>query len=70
MISLIQGIADFFTSIGSFLVSFLEGAINLFRYISLALTTIGEVLLYLPPSLKVLALAFVSVAVVYLIIGR
>lgn len=70
MISLIQGIANFFSSVGSFIVSFISGLINLFKYIAMALVTVGEVVLYLPADLQILCMAFISVAVVYLIVGR
>lgn len=70
MISLLQGIADFISTLASYFVSFLESFFNLFKYIGMAMATIGEAALYLPTDLTVIAMAFIGVAVVYLILGR
>lgn len=70
MLKLLQGIADFIGMIGDFLASFLISILQLFGYIGQAVLTIGEIIVFIPEDLAVIALAFVSMAVVFLIVGR
>lgn len=70
MIAFLQSIADFIVSIFDLIGNIIAGIIRMVRYIGIAMQAIPQVVAYIPPDLAVLALAFVAVAVVYLIIGR
>lgn len=70
MIAILQGIADFISTLAGFITSFFSGFLSLFRYIGMAIQTVGVAIVYLPDDLKILALAFVMAAVMFLIIGR
>lgn len=70
MIAFLESIADFIASIFDLIGNIIAGIIRMIRYIGIAMTAIPQVVAYLPPDLAVLAVAFVGVAVVYLIIGR
>lgn len=70
MLAFLESIADVISSLVNFLVSIIQGLFRMVRYIGIALQTIDTVIAYIPADLAVLTAAFVSVAVVYLIIGR
>ena len=70
MINLIQGIVDFFSAIGNFISSLVSGLITLVKYTVMAVETVGLVVIYLPTTLQAIALAAISAAVIFLIVGR
>ena len=70
MLNLIQGIVDFFSAIGNFISSLVSGLITLVKYTVMAVETVGLVVIYLPTTLQAIALAAISAAVIYLIVGR
>lgn len=70
MLEFFKGLADFLSSIVDFIVSIIEGLFRMVKYVGIALQSLAGVLAYIPADLAVLAAAFISVAVVYLIIGR
>lgn len=70
MLNLIQGIVDFFAAIGNFISGMVSGLITLVKYTVMAVETVGLVVIYLPSTLQAIALAAVSAAVIYLIVGR
>lgn len=70
MINLLQGIVDFISTIATIVSSLVNGLVTVIKYIGVALVTVGEAVLYLPPSLQVLVLAAVSAAVIFLVVGR
>lgn len=70
MVAFLQSIAEFLKSAVGFIVSFFQGLIRLGKYIGVAVDTINQISIYLPGDLLILAMAFIAVAVVYLLIGR
>lgn len=70
MVAFLQSIAEFLKSAVGFIVSFFQGLIRLGKYIGVAVDTINQISIYLPGDLLILAMAFIGVAVVYLLIGR
>lgn len=70
MVEFFKGIADILSSLVMFVVSIIQGLFRMVKYIGIAMQTLGTVMAYIPADLAVLAAAFLSVAVVYLIIGR
>lgn len=70
MLNLIQGIVDFFSAIGNFISSLVSGLITLVKYTVMAVETVGLVVIYLPTTLQAIALAAISAAVIFLIVGR
>lgn len=70
MLDVLTNIAEFLSQIGNFFLSIITGFIQLFQYIAMALESVAVGIVYLPTSLTIIAMAFVSVAVVYLIVGR
>ena len=70
MLAFLEGIADFISGVVNFVVSIIQGLYRMIQYVGIALQTLGSVMTYIPTDLAVLAAAFISVAVVYLIIGR
>lgn len=70
MLAFLEGIADVISSLIGFLVSIIQGLFRMVRYVGIAFQTLGTVMAYIPADLAVLAAAFISVAVIYLFIGR
>lgn len=70
MQAVLESILTFFQSIVSFLSNIIGGFIQLVLLIPKALYFIGVAMGSLPAVLTVFAVAFISVAVVYLVIGR
>lgn len=70
MIEFFSGIADFLVSIVALVVSFIGNLTYLFEYVGKALTYVSTLSLYLPPAVPAIAMIFITVSVVYLILGR
>lgn len=70
MVEFFKGLADLLSSVIDFVISVIEGLFRMVKYIGIALQSIAGVMSYIPADLAALAAAFISVAVVYLIIGR
>lgn len=70
MLAFLEGLADLISSLINFVISIIQGIFRMVRYVGIAMQTLGTVMTYIPADLAVLAAAFISVAVVYLIIGR
>lgn len=70
MSQVLDSILTFFQSIASFLINLVGGLVQLILTIPKALYFIGVAIGSLPAVLTVFAVAFISVAVVYLVIGR
>lgn len=70
MISLLQGIANAISTVLDLVASIIQGIIDLFRYIGIALATLAKIVLLIPGDLQVIALAFIGITTAYLIIGR
>lgn len=65
-----DALVQFFTTVLSFLYNFVAGFVQLVAIIPSALSMLTYSFNQLPPVLVAFAVAFVSVSVVYLIIGR
>lgn len=70
MFSFLESIADFFVQVTAFLFNFLRSVFDMFKWIGKGLQYIGNLLPYLPQGLAAIAAVFVTVSVVYLIVGR
>lgn len=70
MLDFLTGIGEFFESIVLLVSNLVNSILDLFKWIGKALQYISNVAPYLPASLAGIALVFITVAVVYLIVGR
>lgn len=70
MLDFLQGIGQFLVSIVAFISNIINSMLELFKWIGKALQYVSNVIPYLPPSLAAIALVFITVSVVYLIVGR
>ena len=70
MVQFFQGIANFFQSLGAFIINILSGLKYLVTVIPKSLTMLTYSLGFMPTVLIAFALALVTVSVVYLVIGR
>ena len=70
MLDFFSGIGNFLGAIVSFLNNFFNSIFELFKWTGAALGYVAELTAYIPASLLAIALVFITVSVVYLIIGR
>ena len=70
MQQVLQSIIAFFSSIVSFFENLLHGTAQLLKLIPAAFSMLSYCINQLPPVLVVFAIAFVTVSVVYLVVGR
>ena len=70
MINFLNSVVDFIGYIVDLVVDFFQAIISFIGYIVMAISTVVEVVVYLPADLKVTGLAFVGVSIALLIIGR
>lgn len=68
--AILESIGEFLLMIGSVLGNFLLGVAQLVSMIPQALSFLAYGIASLPPVLTVFATAFISISVVYLVIGR
>lgn len=70
MLSFLQGIADFFTSIFTFLKQLIQGFIELVTLIPQGTAFVTSSITVMPTSITIFATAAISICIVFLIIGR
>lgn len=70
MLAFFQSIGDFLQSVFAFLDNFIESIFEMFKWMGKALLYVADLSPYIPPSLLGIALVFITVSVVYLIVGR
>ena len=70
MFSFLESIADFFVGITGFLFNLIESILDLFKWVGKGLSYVGNLIPYLPEGLAAIAAVFITVSVVYLIVGR
>lgn len=70
MLDFLTGIGDFFVSIVALVANFIDSIMELFKWVGKALQYVSNVIAYLPVGLSAIALVFITVSVVYLVVGR
>lgn len=70
MTEVITTVINFFNMIVDVVSNFVAGVGALLSYIPGALSLVTSVINYMPTELTVFAVAFISVSIVYLIVGR
>lgn len=70
MAAFLESILNVLTMLIAVVVNFVKGVLQLISLIPSALSMLSYSLMALPPVLVVFATAFISVSVVYLVIGR
>lgn len=70
MLDFLTGIGDFLVSIVALISNFVTSLLDLFKWVGKGLSYISTVIPYLPASLVAIATVFITVSVVYLIVGR
>lgn len=70
MVSILTAIVNFFIAVGTLIVNFISGVFQMLQMLPSAISLLSYSVSMIPPVLVVFATAFISVSVVYLIIGR
>lgn len=70
MIEFFNSVGAFFQSIGELIVNLVSSLMELFVWVGKALEIVASITKYIPPSLAAIALVFITISVVYLIVGR
>lgn len=70
MVDFLTGIGEFFESIILLVGNIINSILDMFKWVGKALQYISNLIPYLPASIAGISLVFITVAVVYLIVGR